>query len=93
MSRIATTWDGVAFGQMPQSEAEKLEKEDKVQVLRDGFIDGLSLKYRHQFTGYKTRELRAEKPEPKAAPAEEPEAEKPKAKRGRKKKTAQKSAK
>lgn len=57
-----TTWDGEEFAQMDEKEARKLEKEDKVQILSDGFVSGLDLKYRHEFTGYQTREMRAAAP-------------------------------
>ena len=53
-------WDGVAFVDVPRAEAEKLIAEDKAQDVSKE--DGLSLKYRHQFTGYITREMRAEAP-------------------------------
>jgi outer membrane biosynthesis protein TonB len=70
MTNIVTTWDGEEFDQKPEDEAVALEKAGKVQILRDGFIDGLGLKYRHEFDGYKTRELKAAAPKatPKAAP-------------------------
>jgi hypothetical protein len=52
-------WDGLAFRQVPPDEAVRLESEDKCQNLSARFISGTELKYRHQFTGYLTRELRA----------------------------------
>ena len=65
-------WDGVAFVDVPRAEAEKLIAEDKAQDVSKE--DGLSLKYRHQFTGYMTREMRAEAPiAPVAEEIEEPE--------------------
>ena len=75
MGKIVTIWDGEQFVHVDQATAKKLVKQDKAQILNDGFVSGDSLKYRHQFTGYKTRELRAET---KPAPAPEPEPEKPK---------------
>ena len=64
--RQVTTWDGSAFAMMPEDEAKKLEAEDKIQILNQPQIDGLAMKTRKQFTGYKTREIRASAPaEPK----------------------------
>ena len=64
-------WDGVAFVDVPRAEAEKLIAEDKAQDVSKE--DGLSLQYRHQFTGYMTREMRAEAPiAPVAEEIEEP---------------------
>lgn len=63
--RMVTTWDGVQFDRMSEDAAKKLEAEDKIQILDAPQIDGLAMKTRRQFTGYKTREMRAEKrPEP-----------------------------
>lgn len=63
---FVTVWDGKEFHQVSEKEAEKLEKEDKVQVIRTGFVDGTWYKTRAQFTGYNTREMRAAPP---AAPS------------------------
>lgn len=51
-------WDGEDFNHVTQDEADRLVKADKAQIL-DGTVDGLGLRYRAEFTGYKTRELRA----------------------------------
>ena len=51
MEQQKVIWDGIEFRQVGKSEAEKLEKADKAQIM-GGIIDGLSLKHRHQFTGY-----------------------------------------
>ena len=59
---IANIWDGENFRQVPWDEAEQLEKEDKCQNLSAQLIGGNELKYRHQFKGYMTREMRAEPP-------------------------------
>jgi hypothetical protein len=56
---LATVWDGLTFRQIPPDEAERLEAEDKCQNLSRRFVSGTELKYRHQFAGYATRELRA----------------------------------
>lgn len=81
---IVTTWDGDIFDQMEEEDALKLEKADKLQIIRDGCVDGLSLKHRADFTGYQTREVRADK-----APAPKP----PVKKAPKKKTTAKKSKK
>ena len=52
---IVTIWDGIAYREVTKSEAKSLVREDKAEILI-----GNALKYRHQFTGYMTRELRAE---------------------------------
>ena len=59
-------WDGEKFFDEPdKAKAKKLiEKGEAQDVSRE---DGLSLKYRHQFPQYKTRELRAEAPVEKPA--------------------------
>ena len=87
MDQNILIWDGEEFHHVTRDEADKLEKADKCQILSDGFIDGLALKYRRDFTGYKTREMRAEdSAKPAPAPAPKPAAK-------AKKKTARKSAK
>ncbi len=78
---MKTIWDGNEFRHVKDQEAKKLEAEDKAQILNTGVVDGATLKYRHQFTGYKTRELRAET---NPAPVEE----KPKKAKATKKKVA-----
>ena len=57
-------WDGEEFHHVAPAEAKALAKADKAQIL-DGTVDGLSLKYRHEFTGY-------DDPEPAPEPAPEP---------------------
>ena len=59
MSEV-TIWDGEEIRQVPDSEAKELIAKDMAQDMAKE--DGLSLKYRKDFTGYKTRELRAETP-------------------------------
>lgn len=52
---IIAIWDGLEIREVPESEAKSLVREDKAEIMI-----GNELKYRHQFTGYITRELRAE---------------------------------
>ena len=59
MSEV-TIWDGEEIRQVPDSEAKELIAKDMAQDMAKE--DGLSLKFRKDFTGYKTRELRAETP-------------------------------
>ena len=44
-------WDGIEFSHVDEKEAKALVKADKAQIM-DGTVDGLSMKYRHEFTGY-----------------------------------------
>ena len=44
-------WDGNEFLHVDKKEADRLVKEDKAQIM-DGTVDGLSMKYRREFTGY-----------------------------------------
>ena len=75
--RHLTVWDGLAYRTVPEAEARKLVKQDKAQICPVG---GTEMKFRKQFTGYKTRELRAD-PTPVEAPVEKVEApDKPKKK-------------
>ena len=65
-------WDGAEFRNVSRKNAMALVEVDKAQILSDGLIDGLSLKYRHEFGGYKTRQMKADRipqPEPEPAPA------------------------
>ena len=55
MSEIIAIWDGLEIREVPRSEADQLVREDKAEIMI-----GNALKYRHQFTGYITRELRAD---------------------------------
>ena len=55
-----TIWDGNEIRVEQEDVAKDLIAKDMAQDM--AVEDGLSLKYRHQFTGYKTRELRAEVP-------------------------------
>lgn len=59
MEETVLIWDGIEFSNVARSKAETMEKEHKCQILTDGFVDGLALKYRHEFKGYATREMRA----------------------------------
>lgn len=60
MQATSMIWDGLKFRHVPPQEAEELEAADKCQNLTKKFYSGTELKFRRQFTGYKTRELRAE---------------------------------
>ena len=44
-------WDGIEFLHVDEKEAKALVKADKAQIM-DGTVDGLSMKFRHEFTGY-----------------------------------------
>lgn len=68
MIGIENIWDGEEFRQVTAEEAKRLVKEDKAQIM-DGTVFGNELKYRHQFTGYHTREMRAEQPPVRVQPA------------------------
>lgn len=75
---MKTIWDGESFRQVSDEEAARLIKEDKAQgEAEHGFSH---FKYRHQFTGYVTREMRAEAPvkveTPKPEKEEAPKPEK-----------------
>ena len=52
---MPTMWDGHKFFQADEETASQLVKEDKAEI-----CVGNALKYRHQFSGYQTREMRAE---------------------------------
>ena len=54
---IDTIWDGNDFLQVERSEAKRLVKQDKAQLM-GGVIDGTELKYRHEFKGYQTSVVR-----------------------------------
>ena len=62
--RVVTIWDGLAYRHATQEEAERLVREDKAQICP---VDGTRMKFRKQFTGYMTREMRAA-PAPVEAP-------------------------
>ena len=66
MGRHVVIWDGIAFREVTPDVAKQLVAEDKAQLL-DGSVDGGSLKYRRQFTGYHP------KPEPEVVVSPEPE--------------------
>ena len=68
-------WDGIEFSHVDEKEAKALVKADKAQIM-DGTVDGLSMKYRHEFTGYDNPEPtpEVEAPSlPKVAKSEEPD--------------------
>ncbi len=60
--RLITIWDGLEFRQEPEDVANKLIAENKAQDAAKE--DGFSLKFRKDFKGYLTREIRAESPTP-----------------------------
>lgn len=71
-TRMATIWDGTKIRKVTWEEAERLEKEDKAQNMSKKTYTAGGLKKRKQFTGYLTRELRAEQPgQPTPPPASE----------------------
>ena len=55
MPTMLPMWDGIEMFEATEEEALKLVQEDKAEIMI-----GNALKYRHEFTGYQTRELRAE---------------------------------
>lgn len=57
-------WDGLQFSHVSKDEAERLVKENKAEI-----CVGQDLKYRHQFTGYLTREMRSADPVEISEPA------------------------
>jgi len=65
---FSTIWDGLAYRQVSAEEATRLVAEDKAQDLTGKLHSALDLKFRHQFTGYQTREIRAETKQPGLAP-------------------------
>ncbi len=67
MGRHVVIWDGINFLEVTPDVAKELVDQDKAQLL-DGTVDGGSLKYRRQFTGYQP------KPEPEVVVPPEPEA-------------------
>jgi len=54
-------WDGNAFREVSDKVGRQLVKEDKAQEIDQVLRDGEMYKFRAEFTGYKTREMRAEK--------------------------------
>ena len=74
--RTLTIWDGIQYLVMPEEEARQMVKDDKGQICPVG---GTAMKFRKQFTGYMTREMRADVPKEPAPPRIKPEPE-PKAK-------------
>ena len=67
---MKTMWEGHKFFEAEDETAACLVKEDKAEI-----CVGNDLKYRHQFTGYLTREMRSAAPveisEPEPAPVKE----------------------
>ena len=58
MSEVSI-WTGDEFLMVSEKEAEELVKNDKAQYTH---LDFSHLKHRHEFTGYVTREMRADRP-------------------------------
>ena len=76
--RFVTIWDGVQYRQVSPKEADRLVEKDMAQKMP---IGGTEMKFRRDFTGYQTREVRAEKPSaPKPTPKAEPKKATPKKK-------------
>ena len=67
-----TVWDGEEYVVVTEEEAEKLEAEGKVQRVEQRHYSGHEMKTRAEFTGYKTREMRAEVNPPKSTPTPTP---------------------
>ena len=63
--RFVTIWDGVQYRQVSPQEADRLVGKDMAQKMP---IDGTAMKFRKDFTGYRTREVRAQ-PNPIPTPA------------------------
>jgi len=68
---FANIWDGEEFRQVSQEEADELVKQDKAQDLSKEILSATDLKFRKDFKGYMTREVRAADPL-KAAPKQKP---------------------
>jgi len=60
MARNVWVWDGLKYTELREADAEILVKEDKAQHLSYKMVSSLELKLRRNFTGYWTREMRAE---------------------------------
>ena len=56
-SAIVTVWNGLEFTQMTASEAKKLVKADKAEI-----VNGQQLKYHYEFSGHKSKPAHQEKP-------------------------------
>ena len=88
-----TIWDGVAYRQVSPEEAARLVKEDKAQDCSERMLSATELKFRRDFKGYQTREVRAEPtPEPTPEPEKKPTQRFTKKKRSTKKKASKKKA-
>ncbi len=68
MTQTVRVWDGISISHVPKKEAAKLVKEDKAQNIEQ-FHGFDHFKFRKDFTGYQTRELRADAPPPPVVPA------------------------
>ena len=73
--KVVTIWDGIQYRQVSPEEAARLVKKDMAQICPVG---GTEMKFRKQFTGYQTREVRADAPAVPTPPRLKPEP-KPKA--------------
>jgi len=69
VSEQATIWNGNEFCIVPQDEADELVKQDKAQDVSKRLHGATELKYRRDFTGYRTREVRAAPPSEPKMPA------------------------
>ena len=90
--RIVTIWDGIQYRRVGIDEANRLVEADMAQLCDKAQSDMRDRKFRRDFTGYKTREVRAEKPEvakvEKKVEPKKPEPKKPEPKKGPAKKKA-----
>lgn len=59
--RFITIWDGVQYRHVSPQEADRLVEKDMAQKMP---VDGTAMKFRKDFSGYQTREVRPAKPEP-----------------------------
>ena len=66
--RYVTIWDGIQYLQVPEDEGARLVEKDMAQIMPVG---GTEMKFRKDFTGYRTREVRAADPKPSPAPEKE----------------------
>lgn len=66
-------WDGISARAVSPEEAKELVEKDMAQNLTTSTLAGHQFKRRKDFTGYKTRELRADEPGQQATPEPPPQ--------------------
>jgi len=57
-----TIWDGIQYRQVSREEATRLVDADMAQIMTDGLVAGTEMRFRKQFTGYNTRQVKAATP-------------------------------